>query len=292
MAAGRAPRPTPAARRAGTGAGAAAPRARAGAAGQRRPPSSTRRRDWPVTLEANGTVTPLNASRCGRRSAASSPGCTSAKASSCSAGQLLFTLDGRNDEANVAKAPRRSCRRTRPRSPTPSASWRAAASCSRRTSSRRARSTPRSPASPASRRWWRRPRGGRRRRGSALGYNRIVAPSAGPRRRDQRLRRQLRAAGRRGAGDDHPARPDRRLLHAAAAQPRRRARRPAQPAACRCSAQLPDGGSRRSRAGCSSSTTPSTRRPATVQGQGEFDNAAAAAVAGRLRQRAAARAHC
>ena len=81
------------------------------------------------------------------------------------------------------------------------------------------------------------------------------------RRRDQRLSRQLRAAERHRAGDDHPARPDRRRLQPAAAQPR-----PGAGGAARRRRQGHGDASRvrrqRAAASCSSSTTRSTRTPA------------------------------
>ena len=56
---------------------------------------------------------------------------------------------------------------------------------------------------------------------AALSYSRIVAPSARAGGRDARVRGQLRAAQRPGAGHHHPARPDRGGLQPAAAQPAR-----------------------------------------------------------------------
>ena len=155
-----------------------------------------RQRDMPVVLEATGTVTALNSVDVRPQVASTITKVHIKEGQFVKAGQLLFTLDARNDEVNVTKASARSSPRTRRRSPTRSASWRAAATCSRRTSSRRARSTP-------TRRWSIRSsavvaadRAAIEPAQVGLSYSRIVAPSGRPRRRDQRLSRQHGAAER------------------------------------------------------------------------------------------------
>ena len=270
---------------------AAASRGAAGSAasGAGGPPVSVslvtvQKRDVDVMLDATGTVTALNSvevrpqiAQHHHQGAHPRGPVRHAPASCCSRSTRATTR---------STSPRRgrSSPRTRRRWPTRSASWRAAGPVRaelhlagrgrHQPDAGRCRSAP-----------WSRPTARRsRRRRSRLSYSRIAAPTRGTRRRDQRLPRQLRAAEPARAGDDHPARPDRRRLQPAAAQPRpRRWRRCAAAAARsrrRCpkaAAQLPGKLQFVDNAVDAAS--------GTVQGQGRVRQPGRAALAGRLRQR-------
>ena len=128
-------------------------------------------------LEATGTVTALNSVDVRPQVASVITKVQIKEGQYVKAGQPLFVLD-RATTRSTSPRRGRSSRRTRPRSPTPSGSSRAARISSRRTSSRRARSIPTS-------RWWTRRRCGRGRQGgdrlgpSGPSYYAIVAPAAG-----------------------------------------------------------------------------------------------------------------
>ena len=62
------------------------------------------RRDWPVLLSASGTVTPLNTVEIRSQVSAAVTKVHIQEGQFVKAGELLFTLDSRADEANVAKA--------------------------------------------------------------------------------------------------------------------------------------------------------------------------------------------
>lgn len=92
---------------AGAAASASAPAPRASAAGG--PPVSVttvavRRLDFDVVLEATGTVTALNSVEIRPQVAATISRVHIREGQYVGAGQLLFTLDARNDEVNVTKA--------------------------------------------------------------------------------------------------------------------------------------------------------------------------------------------
>ena len=63
-----------------------------------------KRRDWPVQLSANGTVTALNTVDIRAQVASVVTRVAIREGQFVKAGELLFTLDGRADEAAVAKA--------------------------------------------------------------------------------------------------------------------------------------------------------------------------------------------
>ena len=65
---------------------------------------TAQRRDWPVTLSASGTVTPLNTVEIRPQVSSVVTKVHIAEGQFVKAGELLFTLDSRADEANVAKA--------------------------------------------------------------------------------------------------------------------------------------------------------------------------------------------
>ena len=170
-----------------------------------------------------------------------SPRCTSARASSSRAGELLFTLDARNDEVNVTKAraqlpkdlaaladAQRQLARSKDLFAQNFISQGAVDTNQTLVDSQQAVVASDRAAIEAAQ--------------VGLSYSRITAPSGGTRRRDQRLRRQLRAAERRRAGDDHPARPDRGRLQPAAAQPRPRRWRRCAAAAAGSRATFPEAG--------------------------------------------------
>ena len=62
------------------------------------------RRDFPVVLEANGTVTPLNTVEVPAQVASVVTKVHISEGQFVKAGEPMFTLDSRADQANVAKA--------------------------------------------------------------------------------------------------------------------------------------------------------------------------------------------